>query len=147
MASNYTFDLGEVNLSVCSIPIDGGGAADGFVTVSLPKMFDAASGVHGDSVSFRTGEEMATFQINLLEADPVVPDLVALVNSDIDAANGAGVGAFLLENLGTGLEVRGDCRLDGYPSEIAFANSAPGVRFEGKIFGVRVDHRDRAESA
>ena len=142
-----TYKLKDVNLSICGIPIRNDGSTDGLISISMPKFFEHIDGAHGDAVSYETGNTTATFQLKLLAQSAYNQTLVALVNQDKRTPGGAGVGSFQLEDISTGERITGECRLDGYPTEVSKNAQASMYTWEGRIFGVEIDHRLRAPVA
>jgi len=143
MATATVYDLGSCNLSICGILIQGGGGTGGFIKVTPPTIHDHKDGVHGDAVSYRTGARTAQFELTLLDPALSNEDLVSLMNSDLESTNGAGIGDFLLEDLNSGLEIRGDCRLDGFP-EVSKDAEAKDWTWKGRIFDFHMEYRERA---
>jgi len=145
MATNYTYDLAAVNLSISSIEISAGGGAAGFIEITMPRQFGSTSGVNGDTCSYRMGDNIAPFRLTLLDPSIENESLIALFSSDLDADNGAGVGAFLLEDLNSGFELRGDCRIEKLPDFTKAAEVSDWV-YEGAIFQPRAQFRPRLET-
>lgn len=136
------YDLKAVNLSIAGIEISQGGGTDGFVEITPPKNFEHVDGVDGESISYRAASKTATFTLTLLESADVNEDLIGLINADLEANDGSGIGDFLLEDLNFGHEFAGRCRLDGYPSAGKQAE-AGNWQYEGRIFEFQMDFRPR----
>jgi hypothetical protein len=145
MADVKVYDLEAVNLSICGILIEAGGGDDGFVQINLPEGFGAKSGVHGDVVTYKMGNNIAEGTLTLLDPSPANEDLFALYYSDIDSETGVGVGDFLLEDLNSNLEITGTCRLTKVP-DIQKTNEAQSFEWSFHLYIPRVNYRERAVS-
>src|SRR5512139_1902519 len=139
MALATVHDLGACNLTVCGLLISGGGGTGGFVKIVPPAIHEHKDGVHGDAVSYRTGNRTATFELTLLSTASSNADLMSLVNDDLESTNGAGVGDFLLEDLNDGFTVRGRCRIDGFP-EVSRTAEPQDVVWKGRIFDAHMGY-------
>jgi hypothetical protein len=142
MPANHTYDKGQVNLSMFGLVITGGGTG-GFVSVTMPQQFDAASGTGGESVSFKTNNFIADGKLTLLREQEENEWLTAILKADISTPGGSGVGDFLLENIGSGFELSGKCRLNGPPDEIQFSNESADFVWSFKLFDFKMDYRNR----
>lgn len=116
MAETHVHSVDSYALSFAGINIKGGGGDGGFVEVELPQKFDAKSGVHGDVVTFKLGNEVATVRITLLQQASYNEDLMEVYVADTLATTGAGIGSFILDNTTTGLEISGDARIIQAPT-------------------------------
>lgn len=139
---SQTYDLKAWNLSMFGLQIAEGGGDDGFITVTTEDQFASKTGVHGDTVTFRTGNTKATFELKILSTAPINEDLFDIINSDIEASSGSGKGDFLLEDMNSSFEVVGQCRILAYP-EIVVAAEAPVRTFKGEIYDIDQGYRER----
>jgi hypothetical protein len=139
---SQTYDLRAWNLSMFGLQIAEGGADDGFITITTEDQFASKTGVHGDTVTFRTGNTKAAFELKVLSTAPINEDLNAILKSNIESTSGAGKGDFLLEDMNSDFEVVGECMLLGYP-EIIVAAEAPMRTYKGEIYGIDQDYRER----
>jgi hypothetical protein len=139
MGSATVHDLGACNLSICGLLIQGGGGTGGFIKITAPTIHEHKDGVHGDAVSYRTGNRTATFELTLTSNAPANVDLTALVNDDLESVNGAGIGDFLLEDLNDGFTLRGKCRLDGFP-EVSRTAEPADVVWKGRVFDAHMSY-------
>ena len=143
MADVNVYSLDAVNLSIAGLLIEAGGGDDGFVQINLPEGFGSKSGVHGDVVTYKMGNNVAECTLTLLDPSPANEDLFALYYSDIDSETGAGVGDFLLEDLNSNMEITGQCRLTK-PPDVQKTNEAQSYEWSFHVFVPRVNYRERA---
>jgi hypothetical protein len=136
------YDLDAVNLTIAGILIEAGGGDDGFVSVDLPEKFASKSGVHGDVVTFKMGNNVATGTLTLLDPSIVNEDLFALFYTDVDSESGAGVGDFILEDTNSDMEITGQCRLTKMPN-VQKTAEAQSFEWSFEVFYPRVTYRAR----
>lgn len=92
------YDADQISISVAGIPLSG--FADGeFVTLSYESdLFSDVSGTDGEVTRSKTNDRRATLTVKLMQTSDSNDFLSALFNADDRAANGAGVGAFMLRD-------------------------------------------------
>lgn len=92
------YDSKEVSCIVGAIPIEDG-RADPFVEVSqVGPAYEDEIGPDGSVVRYATGERRYDVTVNLMGSSEENAKLSALHAADVNATNGAGVGAFLLKD-------------------------------------------------
>lgn len=93
----HNHDSNEVSLSVANFPInDGRGEVGGDFLKLTPRgdAFGDTAALDGDVTRYATHEKRWDVSLFLLRTSPANAFLSALHNSDINLPNGAGVGAF-----------------------------------------------------
>jgi hypothetical protein len=143
MTTSYNWDLSAVNLSINGLQIFEAGADDNLITITMPKFFGSKQGVHGDSVTHKTGETTATFTLNIISEAAIIDDLIDIVNADLRSSSGSGKGDFYCENQNTGRIIKGKSRFLGYPDEINIGAEAQAYTFSGEIYNVKMDKQPR----
>ena len=146
MPDVYTMDINNVNLSISGILITAGGGDDGFVSIDMPEGFGAKSGVHGDVVSYKLGNNVADGTLTLLDPSNSNADLFALYFADRHSPTGVGVGNFLLEDLQTNMELTGRCRLTK-PPRIQKTAETQSFEWAFQVYIPLVTYRQRASTA
>lgn len=98
MARFAVYDSEAVDLIVAAIPIKDG-RADPFVEISaVGDAYEDEIGADGHVVRFSTGERRYDVVVTLMGSSEENQKLAALHALDVNATNGAGVGAFLLKD-------------------------------------------------
>lgn len=121
MATTKFFDADQVTVVIAGIPISG--YADGeFLTITQESdAFATVVGVDGDVTRSKTKDYRATVELSLMQTSDANDMLSALYNTDREAANGAGVGAFLVrDRQGRAL----------YTADTCWVQKAPDVTFD-----------------
>lgn len=92
------YDADQVVVSIAGIPLSG--YADGeFLTISFESnLFDDVVGTDGEVTRSKTNDRRATATVRLMSSSDSNDLLSALYNTDDRAPNGAGIGAFLVED-------------------------------------------------
>lgn len=105
------YDSEAVDLIVAAIPINDGRAENPFVTVDADgEAFGVEQGADGHVVRYATHNRLYTVQVFLKASSEHNQQLAALHALDVNATNGAGVGAFLLkDNNGATLMAGAQC--------------------------------------
>jgi hypothetical protein len=142
MAQPHIHSIDAYTLYFAGILIDGGGGDGGWVEIELPQKFDSKSGVHGDVVTYKLGNNVATCKITLLQQAAVNSALFALHRIDTLTPTGAGVGDFILEDLNSGLEVSGRARIIQAPS-FNIQAEAQEIVWTLHVFDAEVTYRPR----
>jgi hypothetical protein len=142
VAETYIHSIDAFTVTFAGILIDGGGASDGFVEIELPQRFDSTSGVQGDVVTYKMGNNVATVRINLLKEASVNEDLFALHREDWNSESGSGIGDFILEDLNTGIEYSGEARIIQAPTLNVQAESQ-SWQWTLQLFQPSVDYNPR----
>lgn len=131
-------DLSNCTLTICGILVSGGGQG-GFFKVTTPERFQMKSGVHGDVISYKTGENVYPFELTLLPTSPTNEELTSLVSNDLASVTGEGVGDLLFEDRTSGFTVRGKARLAGFPERSETAEPQD-VTWKGAIADAHFDY-------
>lgn len=98
-SATKTYSADEVSLSVAGYTIDSGFADGEFVNIEMASDdFTDKVGADGEVARAKTNDRRATIKIKLLQTSQGNDLLSALRTLDINAPNGAGVGAFLLRD-------------------------------------------------
>lgn len=97
MATKH-YDADQVTVSIAGIPL--GGYADGeFLSISMESDgFSDKVGTDGEVTRSKTRDERANVEVKLMQSSDSNDLLSALHLSDLNAPNGAGVGAFLIRD-------------------------------------------------
>ncbi len=116
------YDPARVTIAIAGIPIDPGGGAGGYAEgdfltiVKDSKKFEDKVGVDGEVTRSKSYDARATATLRLMQSSSSNPLLAALVLLDENADNGAGVGAFRVEDLnGTSLYSGDACWIANSP--------------------------------
>src|SRR5690554_3705243 len=89
----------QVNISLAGYPIQGGYADGVFLEIEYAEpAFALTKGTDGEGTRSRTNNRSATIRIHLMQGAEGNSVLSALHNLDLQAQNGAGVGAFQVED-------------------------------------------------
>lgn len=112
----YIHSIDAFSLSFAGISIVGGGGDGGWVELELPQKFDSKSGVHGDIVTYKLGNQVSTVRITQLKESPHNESLMEIYVADSLDPSGAGIGSFILEDANSGLEFSGDARIIQAPT-------------------------------
>lgn len=97
----YIYDSNQVTIVVANIPISEGFAEDTKIEI-VPEAnaFEDVVGVDGKVTRSKTNDRRATVTLRLMQSSPMNAVLSALHEIDLSADNGAGVGAFMVKDLG-----------------------------------------------
>ncbi len=132
MASTYYYDPDQVNIVVANIPIDSGFAEDEMCTFEREgDDFLDVAGVLGDVARSKNLDNRGTFTLKLLQTSPLNGALSALRLIDRGGHNGAGVGAFLVQDKGGLTKLASEVCWIAAPPKIVFGKTA--VTYEWKI--------------
>jgi len=97
MSTKY-YDADQVTVSIAGIPLKGY-AEDEFLSITPEAdSFDDVVGVDGEVTRNKNRDERATCTVTLMQSSESNDLLSALYNTDRNASNGAGVGAFLVRD-------------------------------------------------
>lgn len=121
MAKIYTSD--QVNYSIGGVMAPTGRDPDEFIKVEpMAEAFTEVVGADGEVSRARSNDRRAKVTITLWQTGEANGFLSALHNADLNAPNGAGVGAFLLEDLSGFTVVAGDaCWIKKFP-EVSYGS-------------------------
>jgi hypothetical protein len=114
--NTHIHSIDAYNLSFAGILIKNGGGDGGWVEVEMPQKFDSKSGVHGDVVTYKMGDEVATVRLTLLQQSTYNESLMEVYVADTNSNAGAGVGTLLLDDLNSGFEISGTARITQAPT-------------------------------
>lgn len=145
MAETYIHSIDSYALTFAGIKIEGGGPSDGFVEIELPQKFDSQSGVHGDVVTYKLGNEVATVRIMQMQQASYNEQLAEVFVADANSDSGAGIGSFILDNTNTGLEVTGDARII-QPPTFNIQAEAQSLTWTLHLFHPKLAYRLRGSS-
>lgn len=118
------YDGDQVTVSIAGIPLSG--YADGeFLTISFESnLFDDVVGTDGEVTRSKTNDRRATATVKLMQTSDSNDLLSALYNTDDRAPNGAGIGAFLVEdNQGRSIYSASECWIQKAP-DVSFDRTA-----------------------
>lgn len=121
MANTKFFDADQVTVVIAGIPISG--YADGeFLTITQEgDAFTDVVGTDGEVTRSKTKDYRATAELSLMQSSDSNDLLSAVYNTDREASNGAGVGAFLVRD-------RNGRAL--YTSDACWIQKAPDVSYD-----------------
>ena len=121
MPEFHVYDSNEVSINIAGIPIESGFAEGELVRITMSEnAFQVYTGADGGKSRSATHDQGAEIEIRLAQTSPTNDALSALLNSDLNAPNGAGVGAFECADLqGTSLHKASKCWIMKNP-EIIF---------------------------
>jgi len=121
MAEFHVYDSNEVAISVAGIPVESGFAEGELCRITpLEDSFKEYIGADGSVSRAATHDRRATVQIRLAQTSPTNDAFSALLNKDLNAPNGAGVGALEVADLqGTSLHFASKCWIVK-PPEVVF---------------------------
>ena len=109
MATMYRKSLSQVALSVGGIVISEGGGDGEFVSVTSPERMTATGGVHGDAILSDTPNSIYEVTVTLLEPAFANSLLQTLYNAQFAFGIAPGSYDFILEDVGTGETLSGQC--------------------------------------
>jgi Protein of unknown function (DUF3277) len=111
MSEFHVYDSNEVSIVVAGIPIESGFASGELVRINMIEdAFKEYIGADGGVSRAATHDRRATVEIRLAQTSPSNDALSALLNKDLNAPNGAGVGAVEIADLqGTSLHFASKC--------------------------------------
>jgi hypothetical protein len=111
MPEFHVYDSNEVAISMAGIPIESGFAEGELVRVVMVEdAFKEYIGADGGVSRAATHDRRADVEIRLAQTSPTNDALSALLNKDLNAPNGAGVGALEIADLqGTSLHYASKC--------------------------------------
>lgn len=118
------YSADQVLVSVAGIPLQG--FADGeFLTISFTSdHFESVAGADGEVTRSKTNDNRATVTVKLMQTSDSNDLLSALYNTDRKFPNGAGVGAFLVQDFnGRSLFAASECWIRKVP-DISFDRTA-----------------------
>jgi hypothetical protein len=117
---NYGLD--NVKCAFLTVPLSGYGSGGAIKITKKDPDYDVQAGVGGDAVFWKKGNLIFEIEITLLQTSIVNALLSAIRQADISSGNGAGIGPFILSDLGgNSLFVAGQARIMG-PPETEFSN-------------------------
>lgn len=145
MADTHIHSVDAYALSFAGVNVRNGGGDGGWVEIELPQKFDSKSGVHGDVVTYKLGNEVATVRVTLLQQSSYNEDLMQVYVADTLSDSGAGVGSFILDDTNSGFEVSGDARIIQAPTFNIQAESQEVV-WTLQLFHPVVAYRPRGSS-
>lgn len=111
MSEFHVYDSNEVAINFAGIPIESGFAEGELVRVTMVEdAFKEYIGADGGVSRAATHDQRADVEIRLAQTSPTNDALSALLNSDLNAPNGAGVGVIEVADLqGTSLHFASKC--------------------------------------
>jgi hypothetical protein len=111
-----TFDPDNMLIAFAGIPISGY-AKGSFITLAQnTESFVTLTGVDGETIRIKVGDNSFTVTVKLLQSSDSNAVLSAIHLSDLEAANGAGVGIFAMSDLsGTTVLASAESFIMGYP--------------------------------
>lgn len=120
MAEFHVYDSNQVSLNVAGIPIQSGFAEGEICRIVMEEdAFKVYTGADGSKSRSATHDRGARIEIRLAQTSPTNDALSALLNSDLNAPNGAGVGAFECADLqGTSLHWASKCWIEKNPDVV-----------------------------
>ena len=127
-----TYDLRNVSLLICAIPISEAPGEDEFIKIKPhEEAYAVVKGADGSVIRCATNNRLYEWSLTLSQNSPHNVQLSALHAVDKADTNGAGVGAFILENLGGGTLVTAvHCWITQLP-EFTYGKMAKPVVWEG----------------
>lgn len=119
-----TFDPDGLSVILANIPVDGW--ADGeFLTIEMEAdSFNDTAGSGGEVARVKSMDRRATVKFMLLQTSPTNAALEALHNLDVNAPNGAGVGALMIRDRSGTAMYRADKAWIQKPANISFDREA-----------------------
>lgn len=93
------YDPNRVKVILAGIPLSGYADGDMVEIEYVSDQFADVQGTDGETSRSKTNDLRATVTINLMQTSPSNDLLSALVNTDLLADGGAGVGVFILTDL------------------------------------------------
>ncbi len=145
MAETFIHSIDAYALSFAGISIKNGGGDGGFVEVELQQKFDSKSGVHGDVVTYKMGDQVAPVRLTLIQQSSYNESLMSVYVADTNSNAGAGIGSFLLDDVNSGFEVSGDARIIQAPT-FNIQAEAQEVTWTFQLFHPVVAYRPRGSS-
>jgi Protein of unknown function (DUF3277) len=117
MAEFHVYDSNEVAISVCGIPVESGFAEGELCRITYKEdAFKEYIGADGGVSRAATHDRRAEVEIRLAQTSPTNDAFSALLNKDLNAPNGAGVGAVEVADLqGTSLHFASKCWITKMP--------------------------------
>ena len=96
------FNINEVTLIVCSVPINDGKAPDAWIDLEFPDNWEEDEGADGLVCRSATGLTLCKGKLKLLGASTDIDKLMTVQVTDTSTPGGAGVGRFFYkDNNGT----------------------------------------------
>lgn len=126
MAANLKiYDSDQVSCSFSGIPINSGRPDGEFIRIEqITEDFKSKVGVDGQTTRSKTKDRRAKITVILMQSSDSNIILSAISNIDREAANGAGVGALLIRDIGgTSLYMAAEAWIAKAP-DVAFAGEA-----------------------
>lgn len=110
------YDANEVTCNFTGLPIESGYADGEFIRIEQDnESFVAVQGTDGQVTRSKTNQDLTTVTIILMQTSEGMSKLSAILNTDLLAGNGAGVGPILIRDR-QGLAVfEGDAWIKGPP--------------------------------
>jgi len=143
--TTHVHSIDAYNLSFAGIIIKNGGGDGGFIEIEMPQKFDSKSGVHGDVVTYKNGDEVATVRITLLQQSTYNESLMEVYIADTLSSAGAGIATFMVDDLNSGFEVSGDARIVQAPT-FNIQDESQEVVWTLQLFHPRAAYRPRGSS-
>ena len=111
------YDADQVSVNIAGIPVTGGFADGEFLRIEFETdQFSDVAGTDGEVTRSKTNDRRATATLSLMQTADANNLLAGLAQTDRDAANGAGVGAFLVrDRQGTSLYQASECWISKTP--------------------------------
>jgi hypothetical protein len=135
--SNYGLD--NVKAAFLTVPLGGYGQGGALKITKKDADYDVQAGVGGDAVFWRKGNDIYEIEVTVLQTSIVNALLSAILIADKASTNGAGIGPFIVTDLGgNSLFAAGQARIMG-PPDTEFTNEPKDrvwkiVALDGKNF-------------
>jgi hypothetical protein len=127
MAAEFAvYDLDQVSLSFCGLPIEGGyGDGSAIKVTQLEPDFVNKVGADGTVTRSKTGKRLTKVEVTLMQTAKGNAIFSALNNVDRLASNGAAVGPFLLRDMqGLSIIAAEHSWLEGPPADAEYNTEA-----------------------
>lgn len=117
MAEFHVYDSNEVSINAIGVPVESGFAEGELVRISFKEdQFKEYVGADGGVSRAATHDRRADVEIRLAQTSPTNDAFSAVLNKDLNAPNGAGVGAIEIADLqGTTLFYASKCWITKVP--------------------------------
>jgi hypothetical protein len=118
------YDADQITIAIAGIPVTGYADGEFFTLEMETDSFTDTVGTDGEVTRSKTNDRRATAHLKLMQSSDSNDLLSALYNTDLNAPNGAGVGAFLVrDRQGRALYTAAACWIQK-PPPVAFDRTA-----------------------
>lgn len=120
MSDHKEYNLKEVSIVACGIPIEGGYSEDEVVRIEMPEAFGLKVGSDGSTTRYATNNGTAKITLRLMSTSQYNAILSTLHQLDKRVPGGSGVGPFAVkDNLGLSLHAASKCWIEK-PPDVAY---------------------------